>query len=1013
MVITEPGANMKKRGKRQGLFETIFDAMPDPAILVDNQGIVLNTSTSFEKVFGFKKSEAMDKSLSGLEFLPEELKQHIRDNMGNRMRREEVLPYEIHLTTKEGVALYVELSTTLLEHQGELLTMFILHNITERKQTEQIFQTISLSSPIGIYVVQDGKFVFVNPRLLGDRSMTEDGLLGSEFTDMIHPEDRERVRQSAVEMLKGVRTTPYEYRLLTQDGAVSWVSETVASIQYQGRRAALGIVTDITERREVEELYQTLANSSPVGVYIVQDGRFQFVNPRFQEYTGYTGDELLGINSLDIVHPEDREMVRQNAVEMLKGERLSSYEFRYIRKSGETIWAMETTTPIHYKGERATLGNFIDITERKRADEALRESRKRFTDLVNFLPQTIFEHDKEGNLTFANRHAALTYGYTLENTTEGITTFGTVIPEDRDRVKENFQRVLNGEELGGVEYTGLRKDGSTFPVLTFAAPIIRDGQPVGLRGVTIDITEQKQMEQQLKQKVEELEAAYQKLQELDKLKDNFLSTVSHELRTPLTSIKSFSEILLSYDEDRETQREFLSIINEESERLTRLINNFLDLSKIEAGRMQWETAELPLPSAIQTAVNAIQALANQMNLRVDVDLEPDLPNVRYDRDRLVQVVTNLLSNAIKFSPEGGIIRVRAQIPRGSESAGDANMVLVGVSDSGRGIAPEDYESVFEKFKQVGDTLTDKPQGSGLGLPICREIVEHYGGRIWVESEPGKGSTFFFTVPSAKETGVEVAKAKGKPAEVVSKGVKTILVVDDEANISRFLEHELTKRGYQVLTASGGKEAIDMAREYHPNLITLDVLMPDIDGFDVTAILKNDPGVKDIPILIISVFEDREKAYKLGVNDYVTKPFEIDVLMDKVEGLLLNAQKEILVVDDDKALVKSLKYELDKRDYSTHVAYRGREALEMVEKYPPDLILLDIIMPGMDGYEVIKALKYRPSTAKIPIVLMTGVEIDGGRVKALSLGAAEYFTKSGGFDKMFKTIEGILSSKSDQ
>ena len=261
------------------------------------------------------------------------------------------------------------------------------------------------------------------------------------------------------------------------------------------------------------------------------------------------------------------------------------------------------------------------------------------------------------------------------------------------------------------------------------------------------VTEGKRMQQKLAQRVEELQTAYQELKELDKMKDSFLSTVSHELRTPLTSIKGFTEILLGYEEeDKDTQREFLGIINEETEHLTRLLNNFLDLSKIQGGQMQWEDIELEILAVIQTAVTATQPLATQKNLGVDVDLDRNLPTIWGDKDRVVQVVTNLLNNAVKFTPEGGEIRVRAQVIKDSESKGAPEMIKVSVSDSGIGIAPGDYEKVFDKFSQGGDTLTDKPEGTGLGLPICKEIVEHYGGRIWVESEPGKGSTFLFILP---------------------------------------------------------------------------------------------------------------------------------------------------------------------------------------------------------------------------------------------------------------------------
>ena len=235
----------------------------------------------------------------------------------------------------------------------------------------------------------------------------------------------------------------------------------------------------------------------------------------------------------------------------------------------------------------------------------------------------------------------------------------------------------------------------------------------------------------------------------------------------------------------------------------------------------------------------------------------------------------------------------------------------------------------------------------------------------------------------------------------------ILVVDDEANIRRLIGHELTNRGYKVIEAAGGKEAIELARKFRPNLITLDIVMPDLDGFDVTVVLKSDPITKDIPIVIISVIEDKSKAYRLGANDYITKPFSFDALMEKVNRLLSGSQKTILVVDDDKSLVKSIEFELKKRGFTTNSAHNGREAIQAVEKSHPNLILLDIKMPEMDGYEVIQTLKGNPDTADIHIVVMTGLEIDGGRVKALSIGATDYFNKSGELSRLFEAVENIL------
>jgi CheY-like chemotaxis protein len=206
------------------------------------------------------------------------------------------------------------------------------------------------------------------------------------------------------------------------------------------------------------------------------------------------------------------------------------------------------------------------------------------------------------------------------------------------------------------------------------------------------------------------------------------------------------------------------------------------------------------------------------------------------------------------------------------------------------------------------------------------------------------------------------------------------------------------------------EALALTRERHPDLITLDIQMPDINGFDVTTLLKNDEETKDIPILILSVIEDRDKAYKLGANDCMTKPFDNEELVSRINRLLIGTKKTILVVDDDKSLVKSVKYHLEHKGYSTYVAYDGKQAMEMVASHRPDLIVLDIIMPNMDGYEVIKALKSNPETANISIVIMTGIEIDGGRVRALSIGATEYVPKSGDFNRLYEAIDNILVSK---
>jgi len=696
--------------------------------------------------------------------------------------------------------------------------------------------------------------------------------------------------------------------------------------------------------------------------------------------------------------------------------RVDGEEFKFRAKSGEIRTWLFSAEKINIAKEPCLIVMAIDISERKNAEKALR-----FSDAaLKSIHESVIAMDSEFNITFWNETSEKLFGVPSSDAIGK--SIGDFIEMVEDYPGQNEERVRLLLERGhNVEEQQYNTPAGKVWVDVHAQAIEKDGERQGWVTLSADITERKKMEQQLQKQMEELQAANDKLRELDKMKDSFLSTVSHELRTPLTSIKSFAEILLTYDEDKETQKEFLTIINDESDRLTKLINNFLDLSKIESGRMQWETVELSLAPVIKQAINITQTIAKEKDLTVEFPEPSDLPMVSSDNDRTVQVVTNLLSNAIKFTPENGTIKLAATVAKDGKSKKGKDMVVVSVTDNGIGIAKKDLGAVFEKFKQVGDTLTDKPMGTGLGLPICKEIIEHYGGRIWVESEIGKGSTFLFSLPVLEGAGVtseepcicedlETQEEETEILEVVKKKEgKKILVVDDEDNIRRFLSHELNKKGYLVFEAASGKEALELARKYHPDLITLDIQMPDLNGFDVTSVLKNDNQTKDIPILIVSVIEDKDKAFRLGVNDYVTKPFNCDELVSKVNHLITNNSKNILVVDDDKSLVRSVKYHLQRKGYSISVAHDGEQALKRVVHRHPDLILLDIMMPNVDGYEVLKELKSNPDTANIRIVLMTGIDIDGGRVKALSIGATDYITKSDDFNRLYDTVDNILSN----
>ena len=513
-----------------------------------------------------------------------------------------------------------------------------------------------------------------------------------------------------------------------------------------------------------------------------------------------------------------------------------------------------------------------------------------------------------------------------------------------------------------------------------------------VRHLRIILEEERSMRDNLEKSRAELEAANDKLKELDLMKSEFLNTVSHELRTPLTSIKAFAEILLdNVGEDVETQTEFLEIINKESDRLTRLINNLLDLSRIEAGRMKWDSEQLDLHEIAESALNALRGSAEKKGLIVEADLEEDLPTVG-DKDKLIQVVTNLLGNAIKFTSEGGKIVVRAHRK-------DLLTARIEVADSGVGIAPEFHESIFEKFSQVDSSETRDIKGSGLGLPIARSISEHHGGKLFVESEAGVGSTFIVELPlHVEEEAPPESQETKKPVPVDLTPGQTVLVVDDEPSIRRFLRHILEAEGFLVIESRSGEDAVAIARRELPALVLLDLVLPDIDGFEVLSRLKDKVETENIPVIILSIIEDEERCFRLGASDYLPKPINRERLVDRVTSLIAIGKREdrdgpyrILAVDDDDSVLKALSTILKNHGFEVEIARNGKDGLEKAQANPPDLVILDLMMPIMTGHEVLLALKQNSNTAEIPVMILTAAEPDE-RIRALQGGAESLMTK---------------------
>jgi PAS domain S-box-containing protein len=356
--------------------------------------------------------------------------------------------------------------------------------------------------------------------------------------------------------------------------------------------------------------------------------------------------------------------------------------------------------------------------------------------------------------------------------------------------------------------------------------------------------------------------------EAERAKTDFVSNVSHELRTPLTSIKGYSDLLLcnAVGSLNEQQHHFVKIIQSSSDRLTVLINDLLDISRIESGRFKLETKPVRMEKIVRNVAEMIRPQCDQKALCLMLDIQPDAGLVLGDENRLTQVVTNLVSNACRYTPEGGCITLALSQADGT--------LRVDVTDTGIGIAPEDQSKIFQRFYRASNPLVQEVAGTGLGLPIARMLVEMHGGRMWLRSEIGVGSTFTFILPVYT----------GEADEARPEQHRTVLVVEDERDIAELIALQLQLEGYDAITTSRGEEAVSLARVRHIDLITLDMMLPDITGMEVLCRLRADPKTANIPVVIVSIMQSKDLGNDMNVVDHIGKPFALEKLMESVRSV---------------------------------------------------------------------------------------------------------------------------------
>ena len=460
------------------------------------------------------------------------------------------------------------------------------------------------------------------------------------------------------------------------------------------------------------------------------------------------------------------------------------------------------------------------------------------------------------------------------------------------------------------------------------------------------------------------------LQDATEAKSRFLASMSHELRTPLNAILGFSELILddaSEKFDRGTRRKFLEQINASGHHLLGLINDILDLSKVEAGQMVLQLENISIAEAVTDVVSTIEPIAAKKKIVINVEVGA-AGRLKADGGKLRQMLLNLLSNAVKFTPAGGTVTIKAE-----RTAAAAE---ISVADTGIGIAESDLRRLFKEFQQLDSGAGGHQEGTGLGLALTKRLAALHGGDVRVASEVGKGSVFTIELPlEAQSPAASVATPRQTPD-----GTRPlVLVVDDNSQAADLLVRQLENGGFHGVVAANGTEALAKARELRPVAITLDILLPGNDGWDVLAQLKRDEATRDIPVVVVSVVDKPELGRALGALDYFVKPVEGKVLLAslakyKITGKVGTVETRILLVDDEPANLEWLEGVLKPAGFSVTSAGGGREGIDLARRKQPDLILLDLMMPDVSGFDVVEALNADESTRSIPIMILTAKDL---------------------------------------
>jgi hypothetical protein len=744
-------------------------------------------------------------------------------------------------------------------------------------------------------------------------------------------------------------------------------------------------------------------------------GQLVQANPALLRAFGY--DSMAQINEVGLTALHVAPDQHARFVEALRAGPVSGFRASFRRADGRVIVGHVSAHLVPgADGEPAFLeGTFEDWTERRAAETAVRESERRLAQIIDFLPDATFVIDRDGKVVLWN-HALeeMTgvpasemigkgdYEYALPFYGERRPILIDLARRRHESVEGRYANLeKHGAVLTGEAYTpNLRGAGDVFLYATASALIDSEGRVTGAIECIRDITERKQAEL-------ELRAAREAAESGNKAKNAFLASMSHELRTPLNAIIGYSEMLAEEAEDEGTASlvSDLKKIQTTGKHLLSVINGILDFSKIESGKLEITLEELDFATLVREAASAAQALVEKKGNRFELTLGEGLGLVRSDPARLRQCLLDLLSNAAKFT-ERGVVGLSA----GRWLREGRERVELKVSDTGIGMTDEQLGKLFQPFVHADDDNTHKYGGAGLGLVIARRFVELMGGTLTVASEPGKGSTFTIVLPVEgplePAEGSAARRAQDEPKPLPAR--RPVLLIDSDDDARLRVEETLAREGFGVVSAATRAEGLRLARTIRPAAIVLDVTAPALDGWALLGALEADEKTGAIPVVILSVTADHDLGRALGAADVLHEPIERERLVEVLARHAQTAGRTVLVVDDDTVTRTLMRRMVEREGFEVVEATNGREALARIEARAPQLVLLDLMMPEMDGFELVATLRRDPRWGSLPVVVVTAKDLTREERQALEGQVTASFQKGKGHAALIAEVRALVA-----